>query len=306
MTRYTRPAIGSVLAFTLLIAAPSALTQDESAEERLHVHRYGSKYTAPYDAFQYLNRINAAPNEDETPQEYSGRVFGRLANQEGRILLKIPEGYDRDTYEGYKTFMRTFGENSVGNCVTCHTPPDFTDNTFHNTGVSLTAYEDIHGAGSFAEIDIPSVRDAVRPSKRLSKAPEKGKPGQVNLGHWNYVDVNDDSLREPGESKSRLLKSMIGAFKTPTLRNIADDAPYNHNEQFKTLEDVIRHKVRVSQLAKEGKAPHVDEAFQNMRLTEADVKPLVQFLRTLNEVSEEKFREMVLSTEILDTSYLFE
>ena len=30
-------------------------------------------------------------------------------------------------YRGFKTFMRYEGENSIGNCVACHAPNEFTD-----------------------------------------------------------------------------------------------------------------------------------------------------------------------------------
>lgn len=278
----------------------------ERPEESLRIHRYGSAHTAPYDAFQYLNRLNAEFAEGDTPEQFSGRLFGRLGNQEGRILIKIPQGFDRDTYEGFKTFYRTEGDKSVGNCVACHQPPEFTDNLFHNTGVSRDEYEAVHGAGSFSKLDIPKAGEAVRPSKRLGSEPKAGKPGQANLGRWNSVDLDDSSLRKDGESKDTFLARMIGAFKTPSLRDLAGTSPFNHSGPYKSLEDVIAQKIRASNLAKQGDAPHTHEAFKTMNLSEEDIPGLVKFLKTLNELPEEEFRKIVLSPEILDTTYLFE
>ena len=98
------------------------------------IHRLTTRKRSVFDAFAYLNRLPDKLGEEETPEEFSGRIFSRLANQEGRILLKAPPGMDRLAYEGFKTFLRTEGEGSIGNCVACHTPADFTDGKRHVGG----------------------------------------------------------------------------------------------------------------------------------------------------------------------------
>jgi cytochrome c peroxidase len=42
---------------------------------------------------------------------------------------------------------------------------------------------------------------------------------------------------------TRLVESLCGAFKVPTLRNVAITAPYGHNGYFTTLRDVVRFYV---------------------------------------------------------------
>lgn len=128
---FARPLTCALVALTALAGAAGA---DESVEEKLHVHRAQSDDTAPYDAFAYLNRIQLAPSEDQPPAEYAGLIlFSRLPNVEGRIQLKIVEGFDRAAYLGYKTFLRSWDEGgpAVGACVMCHTPANFTDNAEH-------------------------------------------------------------------------------------------------------------------------------------------------------------------------------
>ena len=49
-----------------------------------------SKQRSPFDAFVYVNRIPMAPESDETQEDLAGRILGRLANQEGRVLVKLP------------------------------------------------------------------------------------------------------------------------------------------------------------------------------------------------------------------------
>ena len=98
-----------------------------SIEEKTKIHRLATTNRAVYDAFVYLNRIPEKAEEDETPEDFAGRIFGRLANQEGRILIKLPEGMDRQAYLGYKIFLESEGTAKMGNCIACHAPPDFTD-----------------------------------------------------------------------------------------------------------------------------------------------------------------------------------
>ncbi|MCS1411934.1 MAG: hypothetical protein M2R45_05136 [Verrucomicrobia subdivision 3 bacterium] len=95
----------SSLAFSLL--APRAVAQDIKTSTK--VHRLTSKQRAPFDAFLYVNRIPEAAEEGEAPTDYTGRVYGRLANQEGSILLKLPSVMDRKAYLGFKTFWARKG-----------------------------------------------------------------------------------------------------------------------------------------------------------------------------------------------------
>lgn len=98
-----------------------------SIEEKTQIHRLATAKRSTFDAFSYVNRIPEQPYDDETAEDFAGRIFGRLANQEGRILLKAPAGMHRLAYDGFKTYLRYEGTESVGNCAACHTPADFTD-----------------------------------------------------------------------------------------------------------------------------------------------------------------------------------
>jgi hypothetical protein len=98
-----------------------------SIEEKTKIHRLATTKRAIYDAFAYMNRIPEKAEEDESPEDFAGRILGRLANQEGRILVKLPKGMDRQAYLGYKTFLESEGTAKAGNCIACHAPPDFTD-----------------------------------------------------------------------------------------------------------------------------------------------------------------------------------
>ncbi len=90
-----------------------------------HVHRLESPRRSAFDAFVYVNRIPDKPRTEETPRQFAGRIHGRLANQEGRVLLKLPPGMDRAAYDGLKTFLGSEGNARVTNCAACHSSPDF-------------------------------------------------------------------------------------------------------------------------------------------------------------------------------------
>ncbi len=113
------------------VASPDGFGQAKpkptSIEEKTKIHRLATTKRAIYDAFAYMNRIPEKAEEDESPEDFAGRILGRLANQEGRILVKLPKGMDRQAYLGYKTFLESEGTAKVGNCIACHAPPDFTD-----------------------------------------------------------------------------------------------------------------------------------------------------------------------------------
>jgi|TARA_B110000495_G_scaffold201773_1_gene220042 hypothetical protein len=117
------------------VATPNGFAQDKpnpiSIEKNMKIHRLATTNRSVYDAFVYLNRIPDKVEDDETPEDLAGRILGRLANQEGRILVKLPAGMDRQAYLGYKTFLESEGLAKVGNCIACHAPPDFTDRKEH-------------------------------------------------------------------------------------------------------------------------------------------------------------------------------
>jgi cytochrome c peroxidase len=99
------------------------------------------------------------------------------------------------------------------------------------------------------------------------------------------------------ESDTELLKRLAGAFRTPNLRNLPRTGPYMHNGAYATLEDAVRAKIEVSKRAQAKDLPGVDPEFQAMRLSEDDVKPLADFLRSLDEVDEREFRTLLLHFE---------
>ena len=120
----------SLAGILLIIAFPLYSVEkkpDKSIEEKTKIHRLNTKQRSAYDAFIYVNRIPAKADDDENSEDFSARIFSRLANQEGRILIKLPQGMTREAYLGYKTFLSTDAKVSNGNCIACHAPEKFSD-----------------------------------------------------------------------------------------------------------------------------------------------------------------------------------
>jgi cytochrome c peroxidase len=193
--------------------------------------------------------------------------------------LKLVRGFDAGALKGLKTFLRL----DAGNCVTCHQPPLFTDLSFHNIGISQAEYDKLHGEGSFAALAVPDARSANRPVAKFREIPSRRKPGEVDLGHWNFANLANSPLRKAGETDNQFLERMIGTFKTPTLRNLAYTNPYMHNGAYASLEEALSELVRLSALTRSGRVRSPDPELSKVRITEDDVPSLAAFLMALNE-----------------------
>lgn len=69
----------------------------------------------------------------------------------------------------------------------------------------------------------------------------------------------------------------IGAFKTPTLREIARTAPYMHDGRFKTLEDVVKFYTQGGI-----KNPRQDNTIIPLELIGQEQQDVVDLLKSLN------------------------
>lgn len=154
-------------------------------------------------------------------------------------------------------------------CVSCHNGPLMSDQQFHNTGVPP--------------------RDPSRPDRGRAEATAKVRDDEFNcLGPFSDAKPSQcEELRFMVDDDPAL----VGAFKTPGLRGVAQRAPYMHAGQLATLEQVVRHYVAAphaavghSELthrhAAVGTAKHDERA--PIELTDAEVADLVSFLGTLS------------------------
>ncbi|MGR9071829.1 MAG: cytochrome-c peroxidase, partial [Gammaproteobacteria bacterium] len=136
--------------------------------------------------------------------------------------------FDRYYFKGEKNAMspaQVRGFNlfvGQGRCVSCHTIEQdhalFTDSRFHNIGIGINAVQD----------DVPFL------ASMFLKAKNQG--GEVDV-----MVLTDKKSSELGRFAVTDQLTEIGAFKTPTLRNVGLTAPYMHDGSLKTLRDVVIH-----------------------------------------------------------------
>ena len=112
-----------------------------------------------------------------------------------------------------------------GNCWSCHSGPNLTDERFHNTGVAF-------------------------------------RDGQL-LDPGRFAVTHDPAHR--------------GAFKTPTLREVARTAPYMHDGSLATLDAVVDHYDRGGTAN-----PGLDSSVGPLGLSSDDKRALVAFLHALS------------------------
>ena len=102
----------------------------------------------------------------------------------------------------------------------------------------------------------------------------------VNLtaNSFHNIGVGTDKPN-PDEGRSIVTKnpSDWGAFKTPTLREIARTAPYMHDGSIATLEAVVDYYDKGGVANK-----NLDERIKPLKLSASEKKDLVEFLKALN------------------------
>jgi cytochrome c peroxidase len=91
---------------------------------------------------------------------------------------------------------------------------------------------------------------------------------------WREVD---STLHDEGRFLLTRRDDDRGAFKTPALREVARTAPYMHDGSLATLQEVVEYYSRGG-----NRNPWLDAELRPLRLTPAEARALVAFLRALN------------------------
>jgi cytochrome c peroxidase len=105
----------------------------------------------------------------------------------------------------------------AANCGACHTGPALSDGEFHNLGLPL----------------LPGAE------------PDPGRAEGTTLLRADIFNAAGTFSDQPTVTAKQRLgflpppQSQLGAFKTPTLRNVALTAPYMHDGRFGTLPEVL-------------------------------------------------------------------
>ena len=169
----TNPAATNYVSDGLIVEDVAALIQAYLETLVFSQDATGQFNGSPYDTFLLLNGLPRSPTANETPLQYSQRLLQLIANLPNPQYVSDPADGHFSTHDqlfqfgptelaGLKIFFTPGSPpppgatpGLIGNCVACHSPPDFTDFLFHNTGAAQEEYDAIHGAGSFMALAIP-------------------------------------------------------------------------------------------------------------------------------------------------------
>lgn len=148
-------------------------------------------------------------------------------------------------------------------CVSCHVIEQdqalFTDNAFHNVGVGINQIQD----------EIPPLASAFLEAKRRGADVDKTVLTDPKASELGRFAVTDDI-------------STVGAFKTPTLRNVARTAPYMHDGSLDTLREVVIHYNLGGKSQESDRVnPYLSGGIRPLDLSEPEIDDLVAFLEAL-------------------------
>lgn len=213
---------------------------------------------------------------------YSALQFwdGRASQLEGQALGPIQNPIEMDMkiedvvaklnkIEGYKKQFQAIYK---------------TDVTADGIAKALAAFERTILSG-----DAPYDRFKAGDTKALSEAAQRGRKlffGKANCsachtGHsfsdfaFHNLGIGmEKDMPDLGRFVVTKLEGDKGAFKTPTLREIARTAPYMHDGRFKTLEEVVDYYDKGGH-----PNPQLDEEIFPLKLSKEDQADLVKFMK---------------------------
>lgn len=197
-------------------------------------------------------------------------AFGKSIDAYERQLVSLDSPFDRfwaDAMAGdidestaltpsQKRGLRLF--IGKANCIACHYGPDLSDGAFHNTGVAqlgphIPAVDEGRAAGVALALSAE-----FNCASRWSDQPDKSLCAVATL------EAGDDD---------------VGAFKTPSLRDVALTAPYMHTGTIADLDSVVRFYDAGG--AGDGFSGTLDADILPLGLSEIEIADLVSFLDSL-------------------------
>lgn len=181
-----------------------------------------------------------------------------------RVLVTGPSPYD--FYEPVRRMLETFREE-LSDLKALKTD----DPEMFNKFTSLKAASDAHKMSDEAKRG----RDLFFNVKSNCSACHVGANFTDELYHNLGVGM-DTQEPDLGRFSQTKVEKDKGAFKTPTIRNIALSGPYMHDGSQKTLEEVVEW------YAKGGHPnPNLSDKIKKLDLTVQEKKDLVEFMKSL-------------------------
>jgi len=183
------------------------------------------------------------------PSRFDNYVAALVKNDTKTMRKQLTE----EEALGLKLFIGRAG------CINCHNGPLFTNNGFHNVGIPQPE----------------------------GLAPDPGRAEgiiKVLTSEFNCTSGNSDATPEDCLELRYIdteTTKYIMAFKTPSLRNVADRPPYMHAGQFKTLREVLQFYQKTA-LKRASGAQQGTLDISHGTITDDEMYLLEKFLHTLS------------------------
>jgi cytochrome c peroxidase len=149
---------------------------------------------------------------------------------------------------GFQHFLRLA-------CDTCHNTPLFSDDEFHNLGLPPAPEADQGRAAGLLRLQQSLFRGT---------GPYADGPPVVRAEDY------------------RVGQALLGTFRTPSLREVAESAPYGHNGSVATLEDWLTHYVEVTTTPPANLVGRLAPSLTPVRITSHERAELIAFLKSLS------------------------
>lgn len=221
----------------------------------------GSPYTdepnwrklSPADK-EIVNRILA--NYGKAMEAYLRKLVSRNAPFD-RFVAGKQDAISADAKQGLKLFIGKAG------CVRCHSGPNFSDDDFHVIGLAI-------------DVKLSPHADPSEPGRAANQGlicDPKVAGGDFNVnGHFS----DDPATKRDGDFCQQ--KIAVGLWRTKSLRQVAETAPYFRDGQAATLDDVINFYDRGGDPDGFLGGP---KEIQPLNLSAEEKRQLKEFLKTL-------------------------
>ena len=197
-----------------------------------------SPRTSAYDAFLELNRLPDGPVPGESIDQ---RPFAARPRHAARVPepLEDTSGFGTLAVQGLKTFMRTQGPRRAA--ARRATLLRVYRRRLPQHG-SLPAC--LRRAARRRGLCTDRCTDG-RCDSRSNNSPQAGER-PTSQRRPRLLELRHPRRASPRQAKPPDIPLVGGAFKTPTLRNLACSEPYMHNGAYRTLGEALRQKLEAS------------------------------------------------------------
>lgn len=182
------------------------------------------------------------------------------------------QGFKQDELDGLRLFI------GPGNCTSCHMGPHFSDQQFHNIGLPLQKELVLELQDLYLDV---------------------GRSMGVLMVKKSAFNCQAGVIKEDRESCYELPwlepenLELVGAFKTPSLRNVAERPPYSHDGRFSSLQGILEH---YNEMPEDAGIGHREETLVPLNFDKDQLRKLELFLSALTSPITDLSEQKLVST----------